>query len=347
MNRIILFSLILFCSFKAFASEDPSSICSPNGCYTVIQKLGEGAFGKVYAVENTDGQSFAIKTYKNPMGSSYSFSFYTDAEREFSRGQMLDHPNILKSHDFFMSEDDVAHIVLDLVNGQTLYETDRGMIDASHLQETVMQFIDALRYALAMELMHLDLHGGNIMLDNDSNVMIIDLASFFTLEEVEAFLYSKLTSYTAYQTPAGDEEPSILPLEPLRVAKLEKFFYDHPDVLQQITQVFTEREALNSMKAKKTMEYSKNAAILATAKSPPKATYSTSIDFSPFEANYFDRITDICINLISKSKGNRDEKITMRTNIKKIAWNYEEDRNDGIHLPFATYLDQLLNTFRW
>lgn len=371
MRQNLFFSLLFLSvySFKAFALEDQEDqqliICSPTECYTIIQELGEGAFGKVYSVENSQGLPFAIKTYKEVKDTSNPLNYFTDAQREFSRGQLLYHPNIIRSHELFMSdsEEGIAHIVLDLVDGVPLYKAERGEIEASHLHETIMQFIDALRYAFAMDLMHLDLHTGNLMLDKGANIMVIDLASFFTLEEVQAYLFRKMSSSSAAEDKASiypktamsaavsalqsQEEPSIVPMAPLRAAKLEKFINDNPEILKETRTSFMEKDALVSMKTRKVTTFSKNASIIAGAKSLKKSktfTSSASVDLTPFQAHYFDRITEICLSLISKSEGNRDEKIEMRASIKKIAWNYEEDRIEGIDLPFPTYLDQLFNS---
>lgn len=394
MKRFLLFSLFFlsFYSFNAFAdteSQDSQhrdfdtidspidTIRSPTECYKIIKKLGEGAFGKVYAVENSSGMPFAIKTYKNALDTSTSASlnFYTDAQREFSRGQLLNHPNIIKSYDLFMSdtEEGIANIVLDLVNGQTLFETERGDIGYPYLLRATVQFIDAIQYALSMNLMHLDLHGGNIMLDDDSNIMVIDLASFFTFDEIHDFLVHKLHSTGEFKIVSEEKkssqglsspvlsrgvralpvkvqneptESAALPLAPLRAAKLEKFFDEHPRVFRKIKADIKEKEALNSIKTNNTRKFSKSVNVPAGMKSEKSsnAVDLTQINLSPVQANYFDRITEICIKLISISDTNREEKIEMRANIKKIAWNYEEDMEEGISLPLMTYLEKLLHT---
>src|ERR1700722_20375421 len=66
-------------------------LCSSNECYTVLRLMGEGFFGKVFAVENSANQQFAIKIYKQ-----YSDDLQHVREtalKEFSRGQLLDHPH--------------------------------------------------------------------------------------------------------------------------------------------------------------------------------------------------------------------------------------------------------------
>lgn len=52
-------------------------------------------------------------------------------------------------------------------------------------------------------------------------------------------------------------------------------------------------------------------------------------------------MTEICIKLISLSDLPRDEKINLRAEIKKVAWNYQEDVDEGKKIAFENYLEAL------
>lgn len=353
-----LFFITLF-SFNAIASaECPSQclseecqsqcssekICSPTECYSIVKQIGEGFFGKVYAVENSQGLPFAIKIYKIDLE-----NIFTDAEREFSRGQMLNHPHIIKSYDYFTSDSNCnskggsANIVLDLVNGKNLNEVENGEIKGSQLSETLGQFVDALRHAYSIDLMHIDLHRGNVMLDHDTSIKIIDLASFFTLDELMGSVMNKELSNAnskeeknslSRETNLLFEKNEILSLEPAKMGKLEKFFNEHPDLLKQMQANLVKKKGLLS---KKDSTETQAIDILSIDDVP--------IEF-PVQSYYLEQITDICLALISHSDAPRQEKIEMRANIKKVVWNYEEDVKEGINLPFLTYLDQLFHVFQ-
>jgi serine/threonine protein kinase len=115
MYRLLIITIACFFNFGvgcyADAELEPSqhegsilqTICSPTECYTITKELGNGAFGRVYAVEDSKGQKFALKTYMIEMEKVFEGHIFLDLEREFSRGQMLDHPNIIRSYDFFLS----------------------------------------------------------------------------------------------------------------------------------------------------------------------------------------------------------------------------------------------------
>jgi len=58
----ILSNLLFFLPKRNFVATE--RICSETECYTVIERLGAGAFGVVYSVEDYQGQKFALKSYK-------------------------------------------------------------------------------------------------------------------------------------------------------------------------------------------------------------------------------------------------------------------------------------------
>lgn len=206
MNPCFIFLIFIFFVFSNNVFAEQETICSPTECYRIV-KLGEGGFGKVYAVENSSRMPFAIKSHKKNMGYEMSPGVLGDAEGEFSRGQTLNHPNIIKSHDLFTafisSMGQTTNIVLDLVEGKTLNSTERGAISGDISFKASMQLIDALQYWLSFDLIYFDLHGGNLMLDDQSNLMVIDLESFFSIDEIPAFVFNKSATITRKEQPSA------------------------------------------------------------------------------------------------------------------------------------------------
>jgi len=186
VNRFILFLLLCFISFARFCSAEQQKgdrICSSTECYQVIEKLGEGLFAEIYVAEDLNGKRFALKFYKE--NSAFSESLHLVGEREFLRGQQLNHPNIIKSFDYFTPSNDSSNIlVLQFVEGKTYSKLDKGILAKEQSIKNAINFCNAIRYALTLDLVNLDIHDRNVMLDDNENIIIIDLASFFTLEEV-------------------------------------------------------------------------------------------------------------------------------------------------------------------
>ena len=332
MYRFIL--VFTFCFFvncialelkAGIAAPAPSDkIYSPTECYTILQILGEGAFGKVYAVEDSNGQKFALKWFKEQQDVGIGWALLGDVEREFERGQIFDHPNIIRSHDLFHDPSERNYyLVLDLVEGLTVWETPRKVLSIQESLNATIQLTDALKYTLSMDFLYLDLHNGNLMLDKTSDLMIIDLASFFSWEEL-SLLFKKDRQQRSLDTDTMNARID-LQFALNRAKKLKQFLRENPQLLDK----------LHRAKQKK-------------ARSVISGDETQDRDFEQFKAFIFsmnfERITEVCIDIIGKSDLSKEEKIEMRVKIKKLAWNFSEDVQDGLISPsIKFYLDELVS----
>ncbi|MCB1114698.1 MAG: protein kinase [Chlamydiia bacterium] len=321
-NKIIL-SLVICCFVNPlFSEEDLTSevvktICSPTECYKVKRVLGAGAFGKVYEVENSAGERFAIKSYHSREDDVNAImNLLGDTQREYQLGQMLNHPNIIKSYDLFESnlsdETPTSFLVLQLVEGMPLYENSRGLLTPEEAAKAGKSLCSALEYAFSMGYLNLDLHSANIMLNDQHDLMLIDLASFFTFEEIESFFIKPSTPLDSTVSKA----PSIS--LPAREAKIKAFFDKHPKLKNRM------RHLAKSPK---------------DASSKKTSSKLLNIRFSIC----FDQMTDICISLLSKTTLPREEKLNKLAEIKKVSWEYREDLDEEIVIDFRTYVSRLLD----
>jgi Protein kinase domain len=350
IKKIFLLILVLFAA-HGFANEqensdssDPHTICSSTECYTVLKVLGEGAFGKVYAVEDSAGHPFAIKAYIHQSDPSFAHHPLADPQREYQRGQLLNHPNIVKAYDLFEDQSDpenhMTYLLLELIKGKPLYEIPKKSLFPKQSLNSALQLIDALRYALSQKLLHLDLHGANVMLADSSETMVIDLASFFSFNELLK---------GAEEKKEEEEKPDVIPdqplqaqfasvkanVKPLHVKKLQQFFIQNPKLLEKI-----KLAAKKGKKGKKAPKYAKENKIPKVN----KVDYDPALQ--PLLTYYFDRITEMCIEFILKSDLSREEKIEMRAAIKSLAWNYSEDLDDELLVPIDDYLYELTKLLR-
>lgn len=89
-----------------------------NPRYTILEKLGEGAFSKVYkAIDNDLNIEVAIKVIeKNSMSKTQLNSIL----KEISIMRRLDHPNIVKLYNYINAEDH-AFIIIEFVSGGELF----------------------------------------------------------------------------------------------------------------------------------------------------------------------------------------------------------------------------------
>lgn len=306
--------------------------------YKVISELGEGVFGKVFAVENANGQKFAMKTYK--ASPEIRIPLYLDANREFMRGQLLDSPNIIKSFELFphtLPDQQISNnLILQLVDGKPIFDTKRATFSKETALQAAIHFCEAIDYARSMNFVHLDLHNGNVMLTTSGDVMIIDLASFFTYDEVFKYVETKTTDLSPTQPAQESPMVQAQKLYPLEAVagnqKLEQFFKMHPRLFARMQEAVRLQKRMPMRQMLKSSDDGKQA--------------TTRTHMTPMHSYYFESISNICLSIIEKSNINRDDKINMRVEIKKLVWNFFEDVEEGKSVPLEFYFDQLLNILK-
>lgn len=323
-------------------TQPPQEICSPTECYVVIKKLGEGAFGEVFAVKDSQGELYAIKTFKQ----HDSQTIFNDSEREYLRGQTLQHPNIIKSYELFNSPSDPAkkYLVLQFVNGETLFNTSKGSLQNDQAIGEAAQLCGALQYALSEGFIHFDLHGGNLMLNTESEVMVIDLASFLSLDEiVDSFLELEKEFQMQEKPMEGQAAASKkvktkgLRSEP-KDPKIQQFFMQNPMLIKRL-QVIREKHHSEMAQHKKQRLKKKAKESNETQVSEDddlRNIYKQNIAFY-----YFQSVTEICSEIISKSTLNRDDKFNQIAEIMKTRWHYKEDLEDQCGQPVEAYFEKL------
>lgn len=179
---------------KGIFNSDPLSLH-----YTVIEKIGNGSFGKVYKVKHKlTGQKRALKVINK------SIINYQDDDKKFLKEiellSKLDHPSIIKVYEYFI-ENNNFYVVQELCNGGELYEQ-IYKIDSfteKSAAQIMKQLLSSVVYLHLNCIVHRDLKPENIMLESSTNDdFLIKLIDFGTANyfEVGKFLTQKMG--TAY-----------------------------------------------------------------------------------------------------------------------------------------------------
>lgn len=137
-----------------------STLCSPRGVpYILGRRLGEGAFGAVFEALGPFEQPYAVKVARPRPGA------YETARNEWLREAAhlvaLRHPHIVYAHDYF-EIDGLFVLVLERCD-HTLADmlgtpfTDRLVVEVSR------QLLFAVQVLHDSELVHNDLHAGNVL----------------------------------------------------------------------------------------------------------------------------------------------------------------------------------------
>ncbi len=133
---------------------------SPRGAsYLLGEVMGEGSFGAVFDCLGPFDQPFALKLYR-PGNRPYS-EVRAEWQKEAERLYHLRHPNVVYVFDYFEAQG-LFYLVLERCD-HSLSDmlgrpfTDRLVVDLSR------QILFALQYLSDCEIIHNDLHAGNIL----------------------------------------------------------------------------------------------------------------------------------------------------------------------------------------
>ena len=151
--------------------------CAHMESYTVLRRLGKGAFGEVHLVRRVqDGDEFALKRTE--------FAQLSAGERkatmlEVSLLGQLHHPNIIGIFDHFHDGDDLCMVLELAPNGDLDGELRRHrksgeIIPEERLMDVLAQVGGALHYAHSCRVLHRDMKPANVLLVSDGSTRLAD-----------------------------------------------------------------------------------------------------------------------------------------------------------------------------
>jgi serine/threonine protein kinase len=150
--------------------EPPKSV----GRYRLVQRIGRGAMGEVYRAEDpVEGIDVAIKLMAaETLGDNELIERF---RREAFSAAALDHPNITRIHDFG-EEGGTLYMAMELLEGSDLkHIIEAGAPgDVREKLEVMLQIASAMAFVHARGLVHRDLKPGNIHVNVDGQVKIMD-----------------------------------------------------------------------------------------------------------------------------------------------------------------------------
>ncbi|MBX9572204.1 MAG: serine/threonine-protein kinase, partial [Candidatus Obscuribacterales bacterium] len=147
--------------------------------YQITELLGEGGMGAVYGATHLHlNRNCAVKVISrrhaaDPVALK---RFKLEAEAASS----LKHPNIIEIHDFGISEDEQAYIVMELIAGESLDDLleRHKFLHYEIALPIFLQVCDGLAHAHDRNVLHRDLKPGNIMLIKDGDKFKVKIVDF-------------------------------------------------------------------------------------------------------------------------------------------------------------------------
>ncbi|KAG2013621.1 CMGC/MAPK protein kinase, variant 2 [Coprinopsis cinerea AmutBmut pab1-1] len=158
------------------APEQPES----KDLYVILNQVGEGTFGKVYKARNTVAKvHVALKRIRMETERD---GFPVTAMREIKLLQSLKHPNVVQLYEMMVSNGSVFMVFEYMDHDLTgiLSQTQFKFSD-SHLKSLCHQMLAGLAYLHHKGVIHRDIKGSNILLNNRGELKLADfgLARFY------------------------------------------------------------------------------------------------------------------------------------------------------------------------
>lgn len=157
----------------------------PTEKFKILDLLGEGGMGRVLLCEHLILRKLVAVKQLHPSesGSPASVDRFLREARAISR---IDHPNLVRVLDVDTSSR-TPMIVMDYVDGTNLHSlvVEHGKFSVPRVAEIVAQTAEALAAVHELGRVHRDIKPGNLMLDREGRVKIIDFGLARICEESE------------------------------------------------------------------------------------------------------------------------------------------------------------------
>ena len=181
-------------------SEHPGTVIA--GRYKLLEEIGEGGMGTVWAAEQTTPvrRKVALKLIKAGMDSRAVLARF-EAERQALA--LMDHPNIAKVLDGGLTESGRPYFVMEYVKGVPITEyCDATRLSVDERLNLFIQVCSALQHAHQKGLIHRDLKPSNILVAPYDDKPVPKVIDFGLAKAMHQSLTEK-TLHTAHEMVLG------------------------------------------------------------------------------------------------------------------------------------------------
>jgi eukaryotic-like serine/threonine-protein kinase len=170
--------------------------------YKLLEKLGEGGFGSVWAAEQREPvrRRVALKIIKLGMDTKQVVARF-EAERQALA--LMDHPNIAKVLDAGATDTGRPYFVMELVRGIPITQyCDQEKLAVRERLELFIKVCQAIQHAHQKGIIHRDIKPSNILVTLHDGVPVPKVIDFGIAKATQAEL-TELTIYTQHQQFIG------------------------------------------------------------------------------------------------------------------------------------------------
>ncbi|MCA9284454.1 MAG: serine/threonine protein kinase [Phycisphaerales bacterium] len=172
------------------------------GRYKLLEQIGEGGFGSVWAAEQREPvkRRVALKIVKLGMDTKQVIARF-EAERQALA--MMDHPNIAKVLDAGATETGRPFFVMELVKGVPILEyCDTAKLDTKARLDLFVKVCHAIQHAHQKGIIHRDIKPTNVLVTMHDGVPVPKVIDFGIAKATNAELTSQ-TVYTQHRQMIG------------------------------------------------------------------------------------------------------------------------------------------------
>jgi formylglycine-generating enzyme required for sulfatase activity len=176
------------------------------GKYQIIRRLGGGGFGVTYLAQDLDlARRVVIKAPNRDFEDDLEYeTFLQRFRREGRRLAAIDHPNVVRVIELF-EEAKIPCLVMEYVQGETLEKVikSQGCLSEVRALQYFRKLAEVLQIVHEADVIHCDLHPGNIMLRPSREPVLIDFGSAHSLRPGTMTMSRTETGYTPYDQRDG------------------------------------------------------------------------------------------------------------------------------------------------
>lgn len=200
--------------FLTLDGRDPDRI----GPYRILQRLGEGGMGIVYAAEQREPvrRRVAIKVLRGGYNSREVLARF-DIERQAMA--LMNHASIARIHDAGTTADHRPYIVMEFVAGEPITQyCERRDLSLEERLVLFSEVCDAVQHAHQRGIIHRDLKPSNILIAEEDGVAIAKIIDFgiakaITQRLTDQTLETKIGSLLGTPDYMSPEQAELSPLD--------------------------------------------------------------------------------------------------------------------------------------
>ena len=185
---------------EAPLAPPPDDLPRQLGSYELIRRLGQGGMGEVFEARRLSSQDrVAIKLLPLDTGGKLLQYF----KREFRSLATVHHPNLIGMHTL-ECDGEQWFLTMDLVDGGVdflSYVRPEGKLNEERLRAKLKELASAMAALHARGIIHRDLKPGNVMVDREGRLAVLDFGLVLELKSGISFEGGEIQGTPGYMSP--------------------------------------------------------------------------------------------------------------------------------------------------